>query len=172
MAFPSLPDVAADEMERRQLALWKEESLFRRTLEANRDGPPFVFYEGPPTANGRPRNWRFTSSGFLIHLGLRRRYDEVPHHSVVFSRDYARNFREIFELRTVPDDPAFYFCRPTATDPGVAPPGHDVLYMLAPVPHLGTSKDESWDARARQLRAHIFRRSIRTPEVAFGPRPS
>ncbi len=54
MAFASLPDLAADEMERRQLALWKEESLFRRTLEANRDGPPFVFYEGPPTANGRP----------------------------------------------------------------------------------------------------------------------
>ena len=54
MAFPSLPDVGADEMERRQLALWKEEDLFRRTLEANREGAPFVFYEGPPTANGRP----------------------------------------------------------------------------------------------------------------------
>ena len=54
MAFPSLPDVGADELERRQLALWKEEDLFHRTLEANREGPPFVFYEGPPTANGRP----------------------------------------------------------------------------------------------------------------------
>ncbi len=54
MAFPSLPDLGADELERRQLALWKEEDLFHRTLEANRDGPPFVFYEGPPTANGRP----------------------------------------------------------------------------------------------------------------------
>ena len=54
MAFPSLPDVGADELERRQLALWKEEDLFHRTLEANRAGPPFVFYEGPPTANGRP----------------------------------------------------------------------------------------------------------------------
>jgi isoleucyl-tRNA synthetase len=54
MAFPSLPDVGADELERRQLALWKEEDLFHRTLEANREGAPFVFYEGPPTANGRP----------------------------------------------------------------------------------------------------------------------
>ncbi len=54
MAFPSLPDVGADELEQRQLALWKEEDLFHRTLEANREGPPFVFYEGPPTANGRP----------------------------------------------------------------------------------------------------------------------
>jgi isoleucyl-tRNA synthetase len=54
MAFPSLPDIGADELERRQLALWKEEDLFHRTLAANREGPPFVFYEGPPTANGRP----------------------------------------------------------------------------------------------------------------------
>jgi isoleucyl-tRNA synthetase len=54
MAFPSLPDVGADELERRQLALWKEEDLFHRTLDANRGGAPFVFYEGPPTANGRP----------------------------------------------------------------------------------------------------------------------
>jgi isoleucyl-tRNA synthetase len=54
MAFPSLPDLGADELEQRQLALWKEEDLFHKTLEANRQGPPFVFYEGPPTANGRP----------------------------------------------------------------------------------------------------------------------
>jgi isoleucyl-tRNA synthetase len=54
MAFPSWPEVSANEMERRQLALWKSEGLFRQTIEAGRNGRPFVFYEGPPTANGRP----------------------------------------------------------------------------------------------------------------------
>jgi isoleucyl-tRNA synthetase len=54
MAFPPLPDLAPDQLERAQLDRWKEEDLFRRTLEANREGPPYVFYEGPPTANGRP----------------------------------------------------------------------------------------------------------------------
>ena len=54
MAFPAWPDLTAHELEQRQLALWKEEQLFRRTVEARREGPPFVFYEGPPTANGRP----------------------------------------------------------------------------------------------------------------------
>ncbi len=52
--FPSWPDGTLDQLEQRQLALWKEEGLFRRTLEAGRGGEPFVFYEGPPTANGRP----------------------------------------------------------------------------------------------------------------------
>ncbi|MGH7527732.1 MAG: isoleucine--tRNA ligase, partial [Gemmatimonadales bacterium] len=43
-----------DDLERQQLGLWDAEGLFRQTLEAGRDGEPFVFYEGPPTANGRP----------------------------------------------------------------------------------------------------------------------
>ncbi len=42
------------QLEVAMLRLWREEQLFRRTLEATRGGPPFVFYEGPPTANGRP----------------------------------------------------------------------------------------------------------------------
>jgi isoleucyl-tRNA synthetase len=54
MAFPTWPDLTPDALEKHQLALWKDEGLFQRTIEARREGPPFVFYEGPPTANGRP----------------------------------------------------------------------------------------------------------------------
>ncbi|HEY3011605.1 MAG TPA: isoleucine--tRNA ligase [Gemmatimonadales bacterium] len=54
MAFPAWPDLTPSELEQRQLARWKEEKLFHQTMDAGRSGPPFVFYEGPPTANGRP----------------------------------------------------------------------------------------------------------------------
>lgn len=33
---------------------WRAEDLFHQSLRLTRDGPPFVFYEGPPTANGKP----------------------------------------------------------------------------------------------------------------------
>ncbi len=36
------------------LAFWREHETFDRTLEATVDGPRYVFYEGPPTANGMP----------------------------------------------------------------------------------------------------------------------
>jgi len=36
------------------LELWRHEDLLARTLEARAGAEPFVFYEGPPTANGRP----------------------------------------------------------------------------------------------------------------------
>src|SRR3954468_10001498 len=54
MAFPLWPDLTPEALEERQLALWKQEGLFQQSIEARREGPPFVFYEGPPTANGRP----------------------------------------------------------------------------------------------------------------------
>ncbi|MGD8322383.1 MAG: isoleucine--tRNA ligase, partial [Gemmatimonadota bacterium] len=53
MRYPELPSTLLD-IEEETLARWREEDLFRRTLEANADGEPFVFFEGPPTANGRP----------------------------------------------------------------------------------------------------------------------
>jgi isoleucyl-tRNA synthetase len=51
--YPAYPQDALA-LEEQVLTWWREESLFARTLEATRDGPPFVFFEGPPTANGRP----------------------------------------------------------------------------------------------------------------------
>ena len=53
MRYPSLP-ASRVALEESVLETWREEDTFRRTLEATRDGEQFVFYEGPPTANGRP----------------------------------------------------------------------------------------------------------------------
>ncbi|HXG70458.1 MAG TPA: isoleucine--tRNA ligase [Gemmatimonadaceae bacterium] len=53
--FRLLPtDRSPDDLENELLALWKEERLFEQTLENARNKPEFVFFEGPPTANGRP----------------------------------------------------------------------------------------------------------------------
>jgi isoleucyl-tRNA synthetase len=41
-------------MEQRVLAFWNERRIFPRSMEQRAGAPPFVFYEGPPTANGRP----------------------------------------------------------------------------------------------------------------------
>jgi isoleucyl-tRNA synthetase len=36
------------------LELWNSKNIFKKSLEWQKDSPHFVFYEGPPTANGRP----------------------------------------------------------------------------------------------------------------------
>ena len=50
------PELDFPKEERETLAFWKESRIFEKSLEKTKDGPPFVFYEGPPTANGLPHN--------------------------------------------------------------------------------------------------------------------
>ncbi len=55
MAFrEDLAKKKQEELEREVLEAWRREDLFRRCMEARKDAPPFAFYEGPPTANGKP----------------------------------------------------------------------------------------------------------------------
>ncbi|MCE5330285.1 isoleucine--tRNA ligase [bacterium] len=42
------------ELEENILRFWKKENIFGKTLEATRNNQKFIFYEGPPTANGAP----------------------------------------------------------------------------------------------------------------------
>lgn len=42
------------EIEKQVLEFWKEHDIFQKSLEQTKKGKEFVFYEGPPTANGRP----------------------------------------------------------------------------------------------------------------------
>ncbi|HXC24746.1 MAG TPA: isoleucine--tRNA ligase [Gemmatimonadaceae bacterium] len=48
------PDRSPDDLEQETLARWTEEQLFECTQAATVGRPEFVFFEGPPTANGRP----------------------------------------------------------------------------------------------------------------------
>ncbi|HEX6576344.1 MAG TPA: isoleucine--tRNA ligase [Gemmatimonadaceae bacterium] len=53
--YRQLPtDAPADVIEQEVLSRWESEQLFQRTQEAAKDRPHYVFFEGPPTANGRP----------------------------------------------------------------------------------------------------------------------
>ena len=51
---PVPPQVDLPAMEREILRLWREQDTFAASLAAREGAPSWTFYEGPPTANGRP----------------------------------------------------------------------------------------------------------------------
>ncbi|HEV7770174.1 MAG TPA: isoleucine--tRNA ligase, partial [Solirubrobacterales bacterium] len=51
---PADPKQSFPELEERVLARWRADDVFGRSLEARADAPVWSFYEGPPTANGKP----------------------------------------------------------------------------------------------------------------------
>ncbi|MEO8452295.1 MAG: class I tRNA ligase family protein, partial [Gemmatimonadota bacterium] len=52
--LPAWPSGSADTLEQEVLARWRRDDLFGRVQRAHAGAKPFVFFEGPPTANGRP----------------------------------------------------------------------------------------------------------------------
>ncbi len=54
MFKPVSPKLDVTSMEEAVLKFWKQNDIFKKTIEQREGGPEYVFYEGPPTANGRP----------------------------------------------------------------------------------------------------------------------
>ncbi len=52
--FKELSDLPVKETEGQISEYWNEIDLLHESVETRKDSEPFVFYEGPPTANGKP----------------------------------------------------------------------------------------------------------------------
>jgi len=77
----------------------------------------------------------YSCSTFMLYLGLKRSY-QLPFHSVVFAKDYARNVEEVFKKGLLSKDFSFYIRTPNQLDSSSAPSGHTAMYVLVPVPNL------------------------------------
>ena len=54
MFFKDLKDFNLPKAEEKVLEFWQKNKVFEKSLENTKKGKKFVFFEGPPTANGRP----------------------------------------------------------------------------------------------------------------------
>ena len=62
------------EQEKETLSFWQKERIFEKTLEKESPKGEFIFYEGPPTANGRPG---------IHHLEARAFKDVIPRYKTM-----------------------------------------------------------------------------------------
>jgi len=97
----------------------------------------------------------YSCSVYLLYLGLKRRVEGLEHHNLFFANDLKKNLRQIFKDKTTVDDPSFYIHVPTVTDPSLAPPGKEILYILIPVANLERQDFDFADYEHR-LRDFVF----------------
>jgi len=100
---------------------------------------------------------RYTASAYMLYLGIDCVYDQLEHHNVFFNNDFRANFDAIFRTRQIPDKPSLYIAAPGRSDPTVAPPGHDALMVLVPVPHLARD-GVVWEREEPRFRELIYER--------------
>lgn len=98
---------------------------------------------GSKVARGLSRK-RWSPSLFVVHFGVKGEYPDIAHHSILFGPRYKGLLDDIYRGGVIPDDFSLYLHHPSITDPGMAPPGHETFYALAPVAHLGKAAAD-WD---------------------------
>ena len=117
---------------------------------------------GGPPARGFAKRWKRdpACSGVVLYLGLDRAYDHLLHHDFVFSRDPEEEFDFIYGKGEPAPDPTCYLAAPSRTEPGVAPPGGEALYVLVHTPYLRPHHD--WTAMLPAYRQVILDKLKRT----------
>lgn len=95
---------------------------------------------------------RQSMSCFLLYLGVRRRYPQLTHHTIIVGPRYQGLVRDIFDRKTLAGDFSMYVHTPSRTDPSMAPPGCESMYVLVPVPHAASGIDWKMEAPRMTLR--------------------
>jgi phytoene desaturase len=122
----------------------------------------------PRAEQSYPEEWwrsRTPSPGaLLVMLGVEGALPQLAHHTLLFAHDWRAGFDDIFGPHPrIPDPASLYVCRPSATDPTVAPPEHENLFVLVPVPAdpslghggIGGAGDPQIEAAADRVIAQI-----------------
>ena len=106
--------------------------------------------------NKRIEKTDLSMSLFVWYFGTDRHYDGVPHHTILLGQRYRGLLDDIFDKKHLAEDFSLYLHRPSATDPSMAPEGHDCFYVLSPVPHLESG--DTWSESDTER----YRRSVET----------
>jgi diapolycopene oxygenase len=112
---------------------------------------------------GRSHSLEPACSGVVFYLGLDRAYPHLAHHNFVFSRDADEEFEHIYKRGEPAPDPTCYLAAPAGTDPAVAPPGGEALYILVHTPYLRPHHD--WKAMLPAYRRVVFDKLARCADL-------
>jgi len=111
----------------------------------------------------RPIKMRPAPSAVVMHVGVPSVGSALQHHNISFGGKWSETFDEIIRDGVLMSDPSLLVTMPTAGDPTLAPPGRDLLYVLAPCPNLEVGK-VNWSAEgdtyARRMLATAAQRLL------------
>ena len=96
----------------------------------------------------------FAPSCLIYYLGIKEKISNLKHHTLFFENDLDEHIESIYGEKKWPDNPLFYVCAPSKTDPGVAPENCENLFLLMP---LATGISDSEDKREVYLKEMLTR---------------
>lgn len=99
-------------------------------------------------------------SGFVLLLGTNRRWSQLDHHTIFFSKDYKNEFEDIFDRGVMPVDPTIYVANTSHSDGGHAVEGGTNLFVLVNAPYLRDGGDPEYETYAEVVIRELENRGL------------
>ena len=121
--------------------------------------------DGYPLPASQARQQR-SSSALIFYWGIGRSFPNLKLHNVLFSTDYKKEFRHLFETHTIGDDPTVYIFISSKMIPGDAPEGTENWYVMINAPE---NKGQYQAETIQYARGRIIEKIRRTLGIDISP---
>ena len=97
-----------------------------------------------------------SSSGFVLLLGVNKKFENLAHHNIFFSDDYRAEFDALFRDLRPAENPTVYVCASSRTDATQSPENCENLFVLVNAPY--TSAKTDWKIETKSYRDLIIKK--------------
>lgn len=96
-----------------------------------------------------------SSSAVIFYWGIKKEFPELELHNIFFSRDYKEEFRHLFELKNISDDPTVYINITSKMESGQAPEGKENWFVMVNAP---ANSKQDWEMLKKQCRQAVIQK--------------
>jgi phytoene desaturase len=103
----------------------------------------------------RLKRAELSTSALIFYWGINRKYDILDVHNVIFSGDYASEFKLLFERKILSFDPTIYIFVSSKAVPADAPDGCENWFVMLNAP---IDSGQNWSTFINQSRAVVIKK--------------
>jgi phytoene desaturase len=112
-------------------------------------------------------NQEKSSSAMVFYWGIRKQFSELGVHNMIFSSDYAKEFKALFDDFTLQEDPSIYINITSKEIPSDAPIDGENWFVMI---NVTINKGQDWDAyraSARKKVIEVINKTLNTSIEAY-----
>ncbi len=107
-----------------------------------------------------------SSSGIIFYWGIKKQFENLKLHNILFSENYKEEFDSIFSKKTIHDDPTIYINITSKYTPSDAPDGCENWFTFINVPN---NSGQNWGELIKIAKQNVIKKINRILKVDIEP---
>lgn len=96
-----------------------------------------------------------SSSAVIFYWGIKKQFNQLELHNIFFSNDYKEEFHQLFDKKTISDDPTIYINITAKMEDGQAPEGKENWFVMVNAP---SNANQDWETLIKQCRRFVIKK--------------